>query len=256
MLFTGEIAEIQQRLAHGREFAARRHQVMQELAPRRGERVLEIGCGAGLLLREIGLAAGPHGLAAGLDISADQISAAATECTSVPAVNPQVGDILAAPYPDGVFDAAVAVQVLEYIADVRAALAETRRVLKPGGRLVCLATNWDTAVWHGVPRELTSEIAGEWESHAEWPNLPAVLGPMLIREGFTGIRQIPVPVVNPSCHPDSFAYGTARLMAAHAVSRGVSPERAAEWLAALDRAEAREEFFFSSLPIMTTAIAG
>ncbi len=63
MEFTGEIAEIQQRLA------ARRHAVLQELAPRRGERVVEVGCGAGLLLRDIGLALGPHGLAAGVDIS-------------------------------------------------------------------------------------------------------------------------------------------------------------------------------------------
>jgi protein-L-isoaspartate O-methyltransferase len=39
MEFTGEIAEIQQRLA------VRRDAVLQELAPRRGERVLEVGCG-------------------------------------------------------------------------------------------------------------------------------------------------------------------------------------------------------------------
>lgn len=80
MEFTGEIATIQQRLAACHEMAARRHAVLQELAPRRGERVIEVGCGAGLLLREIGLALGPHGLAAGVDVSPDQIAAAAREC--------------------------------------------------------------------------------------------------------------------------------------------------------------------------------
>ena len=76
MEFTGEIAEIQQRLAASHEMAVRRNAVLQELAPRRGERVIEVGCGAGLLLRDIGLALGPHGLAAGVDISPDQIGRA------------------------------------------------------------------------------------------------------------------------------------------------------------------------------------
>jgi hypothetical protein len=43
MEFTGEIATIQQRLAACHEMAARRHAVLQELAPRRGERVIEVG---------------------------------------------------------------------------------------------------------------------------------------------------------------------------------------------------------------------
>ncbi len=256
MRFVGEIAEIQQRLTRSREFADRRHTVLQELAPRRGERIVEVGCGAGLLLREIGISLGPHGLALGLDISPDQIATAAKECAGVPAVVPQVGDLLAIDQPDGVFDAAVAVQVIEYVEAAEAAVSEIRRILKPGGRFVCLATNWDTAVWHGVPRALTAEITAAWESHAPWPNLPAVLAPMLARRGFRVTRQIPVPVVNPSWHPDSFAWGTAHLMAAHAVESGVSETVAHDWLDALEKAEAAEEFFFSSLPIMTTAIAG
>ncbi|MCH8168786.1 MAG: methyltransferase domain-containing protein [Proteobacteria bacterium] len=159
MEFTGEIAEIQQRLAASHEMAVRRNAVLQELAPRRGERVIEVGCGAGLLLRDIGLALGPHGLAAGVDISPDQIAAAVRQCAGVPAVKPMVGDIRVLDYPDGVFDAAVAVQVVEYIEDAPGALAELRRVLKPGGRFHCLATNWDSAFWHGPDEALTAEIA-------------------------------------------------------------------------------------------------
>ncbi len=47
----------------------------------------------------------------------------------------------------------------------------------------------------------------------------------------------------------------ARLMAAYAVDKGVAAARAAAWLAALDAAERQGEFFFSSGPILTTAIA-
>lgn len=255
MDFTGEIATIQQRLAATQEMAQRRAAVVEALSPRRGERVLEAGCGAGLLLREIGLALGPHGLAAGIDVSPDQIAAAGVLCEAVPAVRPETGDVTALRFPDGVFDAAVAVQVIEYIDDAPAALAELRRVLKPGGRFLCLATNWDSAFWHGAGAETTRALLTRWHGHAAHPNLPATLPPMLARAGFGAIRQIPVPVVNPSLHENSFAYWIARLMAAHWRDGGAEPALADAWLDELERAEAAEEFFFSSVPILTTATA-
>ena len=212
MEFTGEIATIQQRLAASHEMAVRRNAVLQELAPRRGERVIEVGCGAGLLLRDIGLALGPHGLAAGVDVSPDQIAVAARECAGVPAFKPMVCDIRALDYPDAVFDAAVAVQVVEYIEDAPGALAELRRVLKPGGRFHCLATNWDSAFWHGPDEALTAEITEVWDGHAPWPNLPARLPPMLARAGFGNIRTLPVPIVNPNLHESTFAFGFPRMI--------------------------------------------
>jgi SAM-dependent methyltransferase len=166
-----------------------------------------------------------------------------------------VCDIRALDYPDAVFDAAVAVQVVEYIDDAPGALAELRRVLKPGGRFHCLATNWDSAFWHGPDEALTAEITDVWDNHAPWPNLPARLPPMLARAGFGNIRTLPVPIVNPDLHENTFAWWIARLMTAYAVNKGVAPARADEWLAALDAAEAAGEFFFSSVPILTTAIA-
>ncbi len=253
MRFVGEIAEIQQRLAEASELALRRAAVLQALAPRRGERLLELGCGAGHLLRDLALAVGPHGLAAGVDISEDQIRAAKAICEGIPAAKPETADLRHLGYPDGVFDATVAVQVIEYVPEAAAALSEARRVTKRGGRLHCLATNWDSAFWHGAEPGLTAEIAAAWEAHAAHPNLPARLPPLLAQAGFSEIRQVPVPVVNPDLHAGAFAYWLARLMAAFAVSEGVAPARAEAWLAALDRAEAEGEFFFSSVPILTTA---
>lgn len=255
MEFRGEIAEIQQRLAASAEMAARRQAVLETLTPRRGERVLEVGCGAGLLLREIGLAVAPHGLATGIDLSPDQIAAAEAECTGVPATQAQIGDATALPYPAAVFDAVAAVQVVEYIADAPTALAEIRRVLKPGGRFLCLATNWDSAFWHGAEEAETRALLALWSRHAAWPNLPARIGPMLARAGFGPARQIPVPIVNPRFEPGAFAFWIARLMAAFAEGEGMAPERPRAWISALTEAEARGEFFFSSVPILTTARA-
>lgn len=254
MEFTGEIARLQQRLTECQELTLRRYAVVEQLAPRRGERVLEIGCGAGLLLREIGLVTGPHGLAAGVDISPDQIARAGEECSGIPAVRPAVGDATALAYPESVFDAAVAVQVIEYIPDAVASLAELHRVLKPGGRLVCLSTNWTSTFWHGADTAVTSAVATAWESHADHPNLPARLAPMLQRAGFVAIRQLPVPIVNPEFDNGSYAYWLAQLMAGYAIEHGVAETVAADWLAALQAAEDKGEFFFSSVPILTTAV--
>ena len=46
------------------------------------------------------------------------------------------GDLLNLPFPDGVFDGVVLTEVLEHCVDPRAAVAEVRRILRPGGLLL------------------------------------------------------------------------------------------------------------------------
>lgn len=256
MDFIGEIAALQQRLAGTAALAERRAAVLSALAPRRGERVLEAGCGAGLMLREIGLATGPHGLAAGVDVSLDQVLAARASCAGVPGVKPQVGDVTALAFPDGAFDAMLAVEVLEHVPDVDSALAEIARVLKPGGRFLCLATNWTSAFWHGADPALTADLVRAWSAHAAHADLSARLPHRLSAAGFGAIRQLPVPVVDPDLHDQSFAWWISRLMIAHAQRQGVSTERTGRWLAELDSAQAAGDFFFSMVPILTQATAG
>lgn len=97
-----------------------------------GRTLLDLGCGAGGLSR---LAAGAGATVSGID-AAEPLVAIARE--RVPAGRFDVGDIQFLPYDDGAFDAVVGVNSFQYAADPVAALAEARRVAKPGGTVVAV----------------------------------------------------------------------------------------------------------------------
>ncbi len=93
-----------------------------------GRRVLEAGCGTGLLLADLARRADR---AVGADLSAGMIARARTRGLSV--VQASVTDL---PFPDGAFDVVCSFKVLAHIPPIDAALAELVRVTRPGGRLL------------------------------------------------------------------------------------------------------------------------
>src|SRR4051812_31269271 len=116
--FSGTMAAIQQSLAGCQDLVARRVAVLAALDVGLGDVVLEVGCGAGAYLRAIATAVGHSGRAIGTDISADQVAAARHHCDGLTNVSIETGDVEEMSMDDGAVDAVVAVQVLEYIADV------------------------------------------------------------------------------------------------------------------------------------------
>jgi ubiquinone/menaquinone biosynthesis C-methylase UbiE len=111
---------------------------VEALAPRPGERVLEVGFGPGAGLARLA-AAVPEGRVDGVDHSAAMVAAARRRnrhAVREGRVRPQLGSADALPYPDACFDGAVAVNNHQFWPDPAAALREIARVLRPGGRLV------------------------------------------------------------------------------------------------------------------------
>jgi len=114
-----------------------RGRLIEILAPRAGERVLEVGPGTGYYTFEMA-ARLDGGQVDIFDIQQEMIDHVMREANrrGITNVEPALGDAQSLPYADGSFDAVVLITVLGEIPDQDRALAEVTRVLRPGGRLI------------------------------------------------------------------------------------------------------------------------
>src|SRR5260370_4603196 len=173
--FTGERAQREQAITETQDIAVRRRAVLEALSLRTGERVLELGCGGGYLAREAAKFVGATGQVSAVDISPDQIVAAQARCADLAWVECRIADIAALPYADGAFNAVIAVQSLEYLPDLDAGLRQIHRVLRPGGRLIVVATDWSSAVWHSENVARMQRVLTAWAPHTPSRHLPTLL---------------------------------------------------------------------------------
>ena len=113
------------------------------LALRRGERVLDIGCGSGWL----GACCHRRGAeVCALDIG--RVGVFGARARFPEAASYQVGDVYHLPFAAESFTAVVLSEVIEHLEDIDAALGEARRVLLPGGRMVVSVPYRETIVEH------------------------------------------------------------------------------------------------------------
>ena len=108
---------------------------------RPGLRVLDFGCGPGTISVGLAEAVAPGELH-GVDMEESQIDLARAEAEARGLNNAifHVGDVCALPFEDGFFDVAHGSSILTHIPEPQAALAEVKRVLKPGGIIACRET--------------------------------------------------------------------------------------------------------------------
>lgn len=97
-----------------------------------GDRVLDVGCGTGVLSREVADRAGSDGRVFGLDVNEDMLALTRRIC---PDIDWHQGDAGELPFDDTSFDAVVSQFALMFVPDQMAALQEMWRVLASGGRL-------------------------------------------------------------------------------------------------------------------------
>lgn len=128
-------------LAHSYERRWRRYleasiaHTLAALEPNGRECILDAGCGTGLLLQRIAECASGARLI-GIDLTLAMLRQAGSAKSDL-----VLGDVCHLPFAGASLDAVVMASVLQYLFGLDAALAETARVLRPGGRLVI--TSWD-----------------------------------------------------------------------------------------------------------------
>jgi len=130
---------------------------LQHAALRPGETVLDLGCGAGIDTLLAAQAVGPSGRAIGLDMTPEMAERARRNALSAGLGNVEIreGLIEEIPLPDGAVDVVVSNGVLNLSTRKSRVLAETMRVLRPGGR-VSIA---DLVVDEALPEEVLKSPA-------------------------------------------------------------------------------------------------
>src|SRR6266478_4051500 len=103
------------------------------------KRILDAGCGNGRYSRFLLREADADAIITGFDLSQRMLERARKRLGS-DRVTHVAADLTRLPYADATFDAAVSGWVLEHLPDPRPGLRELARVLKPGGKLLLLAT--------------------------------------------------------------------------------------------------------------------
>jgi ubiquinone/menaquinone biosynthesis C-methylase UbiE len=227
--------------------AVRRRKIVREaLAASPGERILDVGCGPGFYCAELLEEVGSSGSVLGVDSSAAMLALAARRCSGHANVELREADAAALPVKDGDFDAAVSVQVQEYVPDVMAGLGELHRCLRPGGRALVFDIDWATLSIHSEDPVLCERVLSAWDDHLAHPSLPRTLAARLRSVGFEEVRMSAHPFV--TIHFDQDSYGSALLpfigtfVAGH---KGVTEDDARAWVAEQQELGERGEFYFA-----------
>jgi demethylmenaquinone methyltransferase / 2-methoxy-6-polyprenyl-1,4-benzoquinol methylase len=179
-----------------------RRAVARITGARPGERVLDLAAGTGTSTLTF-TAAGADAVACDFSLGMLQAGKARMDRAGTSGLNFVAGDALRLPFRDGTFDAVTISFGLRNVADTVAALAEMRRVTRPGGRLVVCEFSTITLapvdmlyrryLMKALPviarRVARSPEAYEYlsESIADWPAQPE-LAQLIEAAGWTAVR--------------------------------------------------------------------
>ncbi len=148
-----------------------RMRTLEALQLKVGEFVLDVGCGTGLLAHDMATLVGEDGRVVGIDNNQHRLMLAEQRCSDLPQVHLKQCKAENLPEAAESIDAVSCVQVLLYLPDVAAALSEMHRVLKPGGRVAIVETDWRGTVLNSFDDSLTRKVLSAFDDAVSSPVL-------------------------------------------------------------------------------------
>ncbi len=149
-------------------------------ALRRGDAAIDVACGTGKLAAVLADRVGPFGRVVGLDLTPQMLAVARRAFPDLVQLSFVEGDALALPFADATFDAATIAFGLRNLADFEAGFREMARVVRPGGRVVCLELTlprpraWGI-LFHAAFRRVAPRLGGLVGARGAYGYLPASL---------------------------------------------------------------------------------
>ena len=252
--FDAATAKNLERAYHKRDMLRRRRLARAALAAAPGERILDVGCGPGFYVQELLGEVGATGSIVAVDASPDMLALARDRNAGHDNVTFAEGNATAIPVDDADFDAALCVQVMEYVADVPAALAEFHRALRPGGRVLIWDVSWGTIWYHSEDPDRMRRVLEAWDEHLVHPSLPRRLGAHLRGAGFVDVVAEGHSFATADYDDESFAVMMLNMIADFVPGRrGVTGDEVKAWMQEQRELGGRGEFFFEGTQFCFTA---
>jgi SAM-dependent methyltransferase len=183
------------------------------------------------------------------------LALAARRCADRASAGFLAANVTSLPLADAGFDAALCVQVLEYVPDVAAALAGMHRALRPGGRLVVWDIDWSTVSWQSRDPARMERVLQTWDAHLTHPSLPRTLSSRLRSAGFTDAGVTGHAFVSTDADPEGFGGSLIPLIERFVAGRGgISADDARAWAAEQRQLGTDGEFFFCCAQFCFTGV--
>jgi ubiquinone/menaquinone biosynthesis C-methylase UbiE len=219
---------------------------LELLNPLPGQQILDLGCGSGDFCRALVPHVAPHGRVTGVDCAPDAltVSIRLSATMTSPSLTFESGNGHCLRYADGSFDAAACISVLAFCAEPLRVLAELRRVLCAGGRLLVARADEDTRFYNGQERALGRRILRAIADRGLDPWTGRRLAAWLRSTGFTIVEELVLAEVEHDFNPGAGGYILAYALHDYLLESGISTWEYERWLADLQACAAEGAYSY------------
>lgn len=235
--------------------AVRFHETLIELCRiKSGDRVLDLGCGVGRSLAAMLDAVGSEGKVVALDRMPQSLAdVTATFDHEIRANRLELvqADVLSTPFPDEQFDVVLCQNVVECVNEREALVAEAKRILRPGGRLLLGHHDFDGIMLASEDRDLTRRLVHGFADHKQaWQDaaegrMGRLLPGLVAAAGYVSVEIEASLFVDLDLSPGSYAGDYIGWLTDLAPELGISHDEVTRWADRLAADVAAGRFFFA-----------